>query len=52
MLPIILGVCVGGGIMLLFLGLASSSPIDPVQARLTQLEDETRQLHDYIVTGR
>ena len=37
MLPIILGVCVGGGIMLLFLGLASSSPIDPVQARLTQL---------------
>jgi len=37
MVPIILGVCVGGGIMLLFLGLASSSPIDPVQARLTQL---------------
>ena len=37
MLPIILGVCVGGGIMLLFLGLASSSPVDPVQARLTQL---------------
>jgi hypothetical protein len=25
---------------------------DVVKARLTQLEDETRQLHDYIVTGR
>ena len=37
MMAIILGVCVGGGIMLLFLGLASSSPVDPVQARLTQL---------------
>jgi tight adherence protein C len=37
MIAIILGVCVGGGILLLFLGLASSSPVDPVQARLTQL---------------
>ena len=37
MMAIILGVCVGGGIMLLFLGLASISPVDPVQARLTQL---------------
>jgi len=37
MVPIILGVCVGGGIMLLFLGLASNAPVDPVQARLTQL---------------
>jgi tight adherence protein C len=37
MMAIILGVCVGGGILLLFLGLASSSPVDPVQARLTQL---------------
>jgi tight adherence protein C len=37
MMAIVLGVCVGGGIMLLFLGLASSSPVDPVQARLTQL---------------
>jgi tight adherence protein C len=36
-MAIILGVCVGGGILLLFLGLASSSPVDPVQARLTQL---------------
>jgi tight adherence protein C len=37
MLPIILGACVGGGILLLFLGLASGSSVDPVQARLTQL---------------
>src|ERR1035437_121002 len=37
MIAIILGVCVGGGILLLFVGLASSSPVDPVQARLTQL---------------
>jgi tight adherence protein C len=37
MLPIIIGACVGGGILLFFVGLASSSPVDPVQARLTQL---------------
>ena len=37
MVAIILCVCVGGGILLLFLGLVSSSPVDPVQARLTQL---------------
>ena len=37
MLAIILGACVGGGILLLFVGLASGSPVDPVQARLTQL---------------
>jgi tight adherence protein C len=37
MLAIVIGICVGGGILLLFLGLASSSPVDPVQARLTQL---------------
>jgi tight adherence protein C len=37
MLPIIVGIAVGGGILLIFVGLASSSPIDPVQARLTQL---------------
>ena len=37
MLAIILGACVGGGILLLFIGLASGSPVDPVQARLTQL---------------
>jgi tight adherence protein C len=37
MLAIVLGACVGGGILLLFVGLASGSPIDPVQARLTQL---------------
>jgi tight adherence protein C len=37
MLPIILAVCVGGGILLLMVGLMSGSPVDPVQARLTQL---------------
>jgi tight adherence protein C len=37
MLPIIVGIAVGGGILLIFVGLASSSPVDPVQARLTQL---------------
>ncbi|HEX7497324.1 MAG TPA: type II secretion system F family protein [Candidatus Limnocylindrales bacterium] len=37
MLPIILAVCVGGGILLLIIGLTSGSPVDPVQARLTQL---------------
>jgi tight adherence protein C len=31
------GICVGGGILLLFLGLGASKPVDPVQARLTQL---------------
>jgi tight adherence protein C len=37
MLPIIVGLAVGGGILLVFIGLASGSAIDPVQARLTQL---------------
>jgi tight adherence protein C len=37
MLPIILAVCVAGGILLLVVGLTSGSPVDPVQARLTQL---------------
>ncbi len=37
MLPIILALFVGGGILLLIVGLASGSPVDPVQARLTQL---------------
>jgi tight adherence protein C len=37
MLPIIIAVCVGGGILLLVVGLASGSAVDPVQARLTQL---------------
>lgn len=37
MLPIIIAVCVGGGILLLIVGLASGSAVDPVQARLTQL---------------
>ena len=37
MLPIIIAVCVGGGILLLVVGLAAGSAVDPVQARLTQL---------------
>jgi tight adherence protein C len=37
MVPIIIAVCVGGGILLLVFGLTSGSPVDPVQARLTQL---------------
>ena len=37
MLPIIIAVCVGGGILLLVVGLTSGSAVDPVQARLTQL---------------
>jgi len=37
MLPIIIAVCVGGGILLLVVGLTAGSPVDPVQARLTQL---------------
>jgi tight adherence protein C len=37
MLIYILPVLVFGGIMLLIVGLASGSPVDPVQARLTQL---------------
>ncbi|MGZ5410298.1 MAG: hypothetical protein ACXWDJ_09925, partial [Aeromicrobium sp.] len=37
MLIYILPVLVFGGILLLIVGLASCSPVDPVQARLTQL---------------
>ena len=37
MLPIIIAALAAGGILLIVLGLAGSSPVDPVQARLTQL---------------
>jgi tight adherence protein C len=37
MLPIIIAAVAAGGILLIVLGLAGSSPVDPVQARLTQL---------------
>jgi tight adherence protein C len=37
MLVAVVSLCVGGGILLLFLGLSSGSSVDPVQARLTQL---------------
>ena len=37
MIGIIIGVMVGGGILVLIVGLAAGSPVDPVQARLTQL---------------
>jgi tight adherence protein C len=36
-IALILGICVGGGILLLFVGLAAGAQVDPVQARLTQL---------------
>lgn len=36
-LPIIIAAVAAGGILLIVLGLAGSSPVDPVQARLTQL---------------
>jgi tight adherence protein C len=36
-IALFVGACVFGGILLLFVGLASSAPVDPVQARLTQL---------------
>jgi tight adherence protein C len=37
MLAIIIAAFVAGGLLLVFIGLASNKPIDPVQARLTQL---------------
>jgi tight adherence protein C len=37
MIAIIVAAGVGLGILIIFIGLASSSPVDPVQARLTQL---------------
>jgi tight adherence protein C len=37
MLPIIVAGVAAGAILLIFLGLAGSRPVDPVQARLTQL---------------
>jgi tight adherence protein C len=36
-LPLIIAALAAGGILLFFLGLTSRSPVDPVQARLTQL---------------
>jgi tight adherence protein C len=36
-IPIIVAAAAAGAILLIFLGLAGSSPVDPVQARLTQL---------------
>jgi tight adherence protein C len=37
MLPLILAAVAAGGILLIVLGLGGDSPVDPVQARLTQL---------------
>ena len=37
MLPIVIAGVAALAILLIFLGLAGSSPVDPVQARLTQL---------------
>src|SRR5215208_5419231 len=36
-LPILVAAAAAGAILLIVLGLAGSSPVDPVQARLTQL---------------
>ena len=36
-LPIVIAALAAGGILLIVIGLAGSSPVDPVQARLTQL---------------
>jgi hypothetical protein len=35
--PIIIAAIAAGAILLIFVGLAGGSPVDPVQARLTQL---------------
>ncbi len=40
-LPIIIAAVAAGAVLLIFLGLAGSSPVDPVQARLTQLGSMT-----------
>jgi tight adherence protein C len=40
-LPIILAAVAAGAVLLIVLGLAGSSPVDPVQARLTQLGSMT-----------
>ena len=37
LLPIVIAAVAAGAILLIFIGLAGSSPVDPVQARLTQL---------------
>jgi tight adherence protein C len=37
MITAVVGICVGLGILLLVVGLGASKPVDPVQARLTQL---------------
>ena len=37
LLPIVVAALAAGAILLIVLGLAGSSPVDPVQARLTQL---------------
>jgi tight adherence protein C len=37
MLPLIIAALAAGAILLIFVGLAGGSPVDPVQARLTQL---------------
>src|SRR5436190_13252886 len=37
LIPILIAAAAAGAILLIFLGLAGNSPVDPVQARLTQL---------------
>jgi tight adherence protein C len=40
-LPIVIAAVAAGAILLIFIGLAGNSPVDPVQARLTQLGSMT-----------
>ncbi|MGZ6266699.1 MAG: type II secretion system F family protein [Candidatus Limnocylindrales bacterium] len=40
-IPIIIAAVAAGAVLLIFIGLAGSSPVDPVQARLTQLGSMT-----------
>jgi tight adherence protein C len=41
LLPLVVAAVAAGAILLIFLGLAGNSPVDPVQARLTQLGSMT-----------
>ncbi len=37
LIPIIVAAAAAGAVLLIFMGLAGNAPVDPVQARLTQL---------------
>src|SRR5918992_4395787 len=47
MLPMLMALIAAAGVLLVFIGLAGSRPVDPVQARLTQLGSmQTRTLEE------